>query len=166
MKGPKPVLPEVRFWKYIDKDGPIHPVLLTHCWLWKGTKHNLGYGVFQCSGKRISAHRFSYEIHVGIIPPGKLICHRCDNPPCCNPEHLFCGTHHDNSLDMVKKNRHRKIYNINGESNPAAKLTEPQVLRIRQMVKDKIPQKQIATEFSVSLTLVEKIISRSVWSHI
>jgi hypothetical protein len=80
------------------------------CWEWQGTMKKNGYGIFQDrtregSGKQLQAHRFSFEIFHGEIPPGLLVCHHCDNPKCVNPEHLFLGTHKDNTQDMIRKGR-------------------------------------------------------------
>lgn len=165
-KGPKPENMLFRFWKKIDKNGIQVSHMPTRCWKWLGNKHPFGYGITSLNGKRISAHRKSYIIHIGPIPEGLLVLHKCDNPECCNPEHLFSGTHSDNSKDMVSKNRQRKNYDIDGEKNPAAKLTTEQVLQIRELACQKVHQGQIADAFGVSLPLVEKIIARKVWSHI
>src|ERR1700749_4969342 len=77
-----------------------------NCWLWIGGTINKGYGNFTWGrGVNILAHRFSYEIHKGKIPEGKIILHSCDNPICVNPEHLTIGTQQDNVNDMMNKNR-------------------------------------------------------------
>lgn len=97
------------FWSKIAKTAT--------CWEWTGASNTQGYGY--CSTQRITilAHRFSWEIHNGrAIPPGMVICHKCDNPWCVNPEHLFLGTAADNIADMLQKREARR-----GGSTPAPK---------------------------------------------
>lgn len=76
------------------------------CWPWQGSRNRQGYGTLNISGRNHMAHRLVYETLVGGIPLGEIVCHHCDNPCCCNPAHLFTGTHVDNFRDMVRKNRH------------------------------------------------------------
>ena len=76
------------------------------CWMWVGALNSRGYGSFRFNGKSVSSHRFSYLYFKGEIPNGMIICHECDNPACVNPEHLWVGTHLDNSNDKHNKGRH------------------------------------------------------------
>ena len=92
---------ESRFWKYvIQSDG---------CWIWSASKNGHGYGQLRdhIQKKPVLATRVSFSIHNGRIPDGMCVLHRCDNPPCVNPAHLFLGTMHDNSIDMGRKFRTR-----------------------------------------------------------
>lgn len=88
---------QVRFWNYVDKTDT--------CWLWRGSKHS-GYGVINVPGRgRPRAHRLSYEMAIGPIPDGLLVCHTCDIRECVRPEHLFLGTAKDNTADCIAKGR-------------------------------------------------------------
>lgn len=100
-KGLKDKTLEERFWEKVDKKDK------DSCWLWTGCKDPKGYGAIR-SGKMYKAHRISYTLFVGKIPDGKLVCHKCDNPSCVNPHHLFTGSDSDNMQDMVLKGRHGK----------------------------------------------------------
>lgn len=94
----KPVLP--RFLAGIQAESG------SDCWIWKGCRNWANYGTMRKNGKNAFTHRIAWEIYKGEIPKGLFVLHRCDNPPCCNPEHLFLGTPQDNSRDMTAKGRH------------------------------------------------------------
>lgn len=90
--------PVERFWSRVDVRGP------DECWLWTSGTWK-GYGKVYRDGKRIPAHKFSYELENGEVPDGLHVLHHCDNPSCVNPSHLFAGTHKDNMHDMIAKGR-------------------------------------------------------------
>lgn len=100
VNGPRGLTAEQRFWRDVDKRGP------DECWPWKRSTMRGGYGRFPVTSRNQQrAHRYAYELTHGPIPKDIVICHRCDNPPCCNPAHLFAGTHADNVRDRVAKGR-------------------------------------------------------------
>lgn len=83
----------------------INPI--TNCWEWQGNKNKQGYGFFTSNSKAVTAHRYAYRYYKGEITL-RSVCHHCDNPTCCNPDHLFLGTQSDNVIDSIKKGRWRK----------------------------------------------------------
>lgn len=89
-----------RFWSKVDKRGS------EECWPWQGKPNSSGYGQITLKGKTLASHRVAYELTYGSFLTSLLVCHTCDNRICCNPEHLFLGTHQDNLDDMVAKGRH------------------------------------------------------------
>ena len=108
------------------------------------------------------AHRCSWEINFGKISNGLWVLHKCDNPPCVNPKHLFLGTSLDNNRDAVKK--HRNVY---GERHPSAKLTNKEVLEIRKKFSHGlITRKELARKYGVSYECIVKVIGRTCWKKI
>lgn len=153
-----------RFMAQIDNSGS--------CWEWTGTRHRQGYGWFGMGGKKIMAHRAAYTLFVGPIPKGLLVCHRCDNPSCANPEHLFLGTYRDNNRDCVAKGRHIAPSGpcpekgLPGESNPNAKFTAGSVREMRQLFAEGSRIADIARRFSVSWSGAEHAIKGRSWKHL
>lgn len=111
----------------------------------------------------VSAHRYCWTIHFGAIPKGKWVCHHCDNPPCCNPSHLFLGTPSDNTRDMLRKGRRpsRK-----GTKHPLAKLTDENVVDIRRQHRNGKTMYRIAKDTGMSAGQIRRIIFRKNWTHI
>lgn len=130
------------------------------CWIWNAGLTEDGYGVFVAKRKNWMAHRFSYEFYVEPIPKGLFVCHRCDNPLCVNPDHLFLGTPLDNMLDKTAKGRNLSPKGVRHGSN---KLSEDQVRAIRQ---DGRFLKDISRDYGVSIANISSIKKRTIWSHI
>jgi len=143
-----------RFWGKVRKSNS------GGCWEWAGGKSH-PYGRIKIKGKYYYAHRVSWFIANGAIPPGKLVCHSCDNHFCCYDGHFFLGTTKENMKDAVKKGRMAK-----GESHSNGKLTEINVLEIRKRYLEGETQTSIASDFKVGQTQISHIVSRSHWSHI
>jgi len=135
------------------------------CWLYLGARLPRGYGIIGAGGKRkkIYAHRAAWIVWRGPIPEGMHVCHRCDNPPCCNPDHLFLGTRSDNMRDCVQKNR-LNVGDRRGTNNGRAKLSEEQVREIRECyAKGGVSQSQLAAKFNIWQTHISRIIRRQAW---
>lgn len=158
---------ESRFWPKVNKDGPIQPHCpeIGPCWVWIGAITNDGYGHLGSTSHRkgVKVHRLSYELHHGDIPASLCVLHRCDNPPCVNPDHLFLGTRADNNADRESKGRGSDKH---GEANPRSKLTEEDVKVIRQLRKEGLSQQAIATRFGVVQVTISKILLGQLWSSL
>lgn len=151
-----------RFWAKVDKRGP------DECWEWKASKFYNGYGHFyfiRANGKSDQlSHHYAWELHFGEIPRGYHVLHRCDNPGCVNPKHLFLGTHQDNMKDMDKKGRRK---NIRGISCPWSKLKETDILEIRNIYATQpIAMKEIAKRYNVTEPTIHSIIHGKTWVHV
>ena len=131
------------------------------CWLWTACG-NGEYGGFQVNGHKKFAHRVSYELYNKKIPIGDCVLHKCDNPLCVNPEHLFLGSHNDNVQDKCNKNRQAK-----GVQHGRAIVTEQEVNKIREMYKTMaFTHEEIANIFCVNTSVVFRIIHRVTWKHL
>lgn len=148
-----------RFWSRVDKTGS--------CWLWTGTKIANGYGVLYSGVARgktdhtVYAHRVSYEIHHGTIPPGMVVRHGCDVPLCVRPDHLSLGSYADNMRDMVTRGRSAK-----GDNHSQAKLTAESVVTIRARLAAREPQAAIARDFGVDASSISNIATGKHWQHV
>lgn len=179
--------PTERFWSKVDTSaGP------NGCWLWQGALLPKGYGQFTIGHQRGYAHRFSYELAHGPVPPDMFVCHTCDNPRCVNPAHLFSGTTLDNVRDKVAKGRQprgdshysrtrpelvrrgdghpwrqRPELIPRGERSSQAKLTEQQVRDIRARHADGgTNQSALAREYGVAVNTIGRIVRRLLWRHL
>jgi hypothetical protein len=138
------------------------PVPWSGCWIWLGACDSLGYGKYTANGRRVQAHRYAYERHVGPIPQGLFVCHHCDTPSCVNPSHLFLGTPQINGLDMRVKRRSNR-----GEINAHAKLSAQEVREIREALKAGLAShRSLARHFDVSPSNIGLIARRERWKHL
>ena len=147
----------------------------TGCLEWTASKNPKGYGVFGINGRSYQAHRVACFLETGFDPGEFLVCHTCDNPSCCNFDHLWLGTNDDNMLDKMKKGRgnapsgdrhgsrlHPELL-ARGESHGRSKLTEADIPIIRT---DTRTLHVIAAEYGVAFTLIHKIKRRKLWKHV
>lgn len=140
------------------------------CWGWSGSKNDNGYGCVRLGGrggKSTLAHRLSWELHHGPIPDGMQVLHRCDNPGCTNPEHLFLGTNEDNIRDRMRKGRPgSQAWRDAGERHPNAKLTDEQCAQIRALRAAGGKCSDLAKQFNVCarhISVVSRGIVRAKW---
>lgn len=134
------------------------------CWLWSGAViTNAGYGHLPVRGKSTVASRVAWMLFRGPIPDGKFVCHKCDIRLCCNPDHLFLGSHRENMADMVAKGRGG---GARGEASKKARLTEAQVRQIKVSLSLGSTQRAVAAQFGVHHTTVQSIADGRSWRHV
>lgn len=127
------------------------------CWIWCGARDKKGYGLFRITQQEVArAHRLCYEIFNGDAGDDLVVCHKCDNPSCVNPKHLFLGTHNDNVQDCIKKDRRRYV---SGPRHHSWKLSEVDKLAICQRFASGEPATSLAAEFGVSKTTIHRHVS-------
>lgn len=143
-------------WSQVDKTDT--------CWAFTGPIDANGYGRFRWEGQKLYAHRVAYEITYGPLLPGLFACHRCDNPPCVRPDHLFAGTSAENTRDMMEKGRH---HDLPGEHHPLSKLTDADIVAIRQLhARGQSTGRSLARRFGVTPTTISRIVRRKAWRHV
>lgn len=155
-----------RFWSYVRR-GP-------ECWVWTGQRNAKGYGQFHIGSaterKNTFAHRFSWKLHNGAIPDETpCVLHKCDNPPCVNPDHLFLGTKADNNRDMRDKGRAGVVpeaKRIRGEAHPDHKLSQAYVVTILQQLADGSGTSDVARRYGVHVATIDGIKHGRTWKHI
>lgn len=144
-----------RFWQYVEKSGGPDA-----CWPWCGNTLKTGYGLFVIckvdrKNKSTTAHRVALMLSGVELLPNQEACHTCDNPWCCNPAHLFAGTHLENMHDAVQKDRM-----LHSEEHPTAKLSNQEVIAIKNMRSTGAFYQSIADSFGISIAHAWRIINR------
>lgn len=140
--------PTVNFWNRVEIKEP------DECWPWRGMTTDKGYGLLKQRGQRVRAHRVAYELHHGISPGSLNVCHRCDNRVCCNPNHLFLGTHAENVADRVDKGRSWH------------KLSNDEIVEIRHLFDAGIDVGLIAVRFNICRDHARRIGKRERWASV
>lgn len=135
------------FWDRVDRSGD-------GCWEWLGSRQDHGYARVWFNGAKVYVHRRAFELAVGPIPPGLVVCHHCDNPSCCRPDHLFLGTQADNVADMVAKGR---LAVRHGERNPRAKFSDALIARARRLSASGLAPHEVSERTGISATYVGRL---------
>jgi HNH endonuclease len=138
------------------------PEALTGCWLCWAAPKLLNYPGLTWKGKVWLAHRLAWQESRGPIPEDMDVCHRCDNPPCVNPDHLFLGTHQDNMRDRNRKGRQA---HLRGEQNGSTKITEVTALKIMDLLRTAGP-KHVSRRLGISYHIVQDINRGKTWKHL
>lgn len=150
-----------RFWNKIDKKS------IDLCWNWKASKTKQGYGKLiyknKTTIKNLLAHRISYTIHHNEIPKHLIICHKCNNKLCCNPNHLYAGNHKQNCNDSIKAGTHFKLTSKIGIEHHDSKLKEHEVIEI---IKSKLSLSELSNKYKVTKQNIIKIKKRKTWKHL
>jgi hypothetical protein len=152
-----------RFWRHVKKT--------ESCWTWTAYKNRRAYGEFRVGSmtdgtRRMKlAHRYSWELYNGTIPESLFVLHKCDNPPCVNPEHLFLGTHTDNMRDMIRKGRRAVSPSMRGESNPNSKLSAEDVFQIRHSLMFGVKGTVLSSRYGVSNAHISAIKKHKTWKY-
>ncbi len=151
-----------RFWPKVDKTG--------ECWVWTGAMTTSGYGQLTIRkgggfGRAVATH-VAWFLEHGEWPRDAFVLHRCDNPPCVRPDHLFLGGPLDNVRDMIAKGRQNYGARVRGEAVPTARLNEGTVAEIRRRYAVGERQAELAAEYGVRQTNISAIVNRRTWKHV
>ena len=147
--------------KHTEKDFWLKVEKTDNCWIWLGSKDTDGYGLFGFNRKNWFAHRL-VMVFTGQDPTGLQVCHKCDNPGCVRPDHLFLGTSQDNQADKVNKNRQAR-----GSTQGHSKLTEEKVLAIRkEFANGNVTRIHLGQKYGITGENISCIIKRKTWKHI
>lgn len=152
--GRPPNSPE-SLWRYVEVRGA------NECWPWIAARSKKGYGQVTINYRTSAAHRVAYAVATGTDPGDLCVLHRCDNPPCCNPSHLFLGTRGDNNRDASAKRR-----NAHGERHRSAKLTAADVRAIRERSGAGEQGIDLAVAFGVTPQAISYVVRRETWRHV
>ena len=137
----------------------------SECWTWMGPINTWGYGDCLFRGKRSNASRAAYIETAGSIGQGLVVCHKCDNPACCNPAHLFAATQAENLMDCRSKGR--AVY-LTGKDHPrkTAKMTEDMVLLAKELYKKGISQSEIGRRMGLNSSTISRAVRGESWGHV
>lgn len=137
----------------------------TGCWEWQKCKDEHGYGFISYRGKQLKCHRVSWMVFKGDIPKDACVLHKCDNPKCINPDHLYLGNMKDNVRDMMERGRNG--YGVmDGMKHPNAKFTDEDVLWIRKQTYTTHICQELADKFGVSFMSIWRIFNKKTWKHL
>jgi hypothetical protein len=149
-----------RFWKKVQK-----PSAESECWIWTGAVVKSGHGLAWNGERVVPAHRLALEISGSPVPGDRLACHRCNNPKCVNPSHLYAGTHADNARDAIAAGSFHFNPAPRGEANRSAKLTCADVAEIRRLSGLGFSQRELGRQFGVTHCAIGKVLHGETWSH-
>lgn len=154
-----------RFWAKVNQT--------SGCWEWTGSRNPKGYGQIQRGGRGgglVLTHRLSWEIHNGSIPDSLFVLHKCDNPACVRPDHLWIGSKAENTADMMAKGRHKTAPPkrlLRGEDHPNARLTNDIVSAIRERcASGELSQSEAGRVYGLTSGSVNRIVKRLRWKHL